>query len=359
MYESTNSPSSEMKISGNNSSSLNLNRPGSVADTLNLLRGTVGKKVKPFKFQKKMPRIAMKSVWSGVKRRHQADSLLSIMEEEKAREESQKEQIIRVMRLIELTGDSQALATRIKRMELSQLYPSLGPDFLEEVFMDAGYSIEETVRVLEAAYNISPAPMSKERQDEILEQMKERNQQYYYPQYVSERDAYDHYDYLDDVPWSYEDLRNDANVYHNLAKECKDQANRYTADGMPSAALFYRQKAKDYKEREYATNHKAAEILFDKGRERLAKENTLDLHFYHLDEALIAVNRAVSLKEEEYRLRKDKKNTYVNIVTGRGRNSKDGVPILKPAVINHLRDRCFRFEEKSPGMLKVYIGQRI
>ncbi|KAK6975748.1 NEDD4-binding protein 2 [Biomphalaria glabrata] len=355
MYESTNSPSSEMKISGNNSSSLNLNRPGSVADTLNLLRGTVGKKVKPFKFQKKMPRIAMKSVWSGVKRRHQADSLLSIMEEEKAREESQKEQ----MRLIELTGDSQALATRIKRMELSQLYPSLGPDFLEEVFMDAGYSIEETVRVLEAAYNISPAPMSKERQDEILEQMKERNQQYYYPQYVSERDAYDHYDYLDDVPWSYEDLRNDANVYHNLAKECKDQANRYTADGMPSAALFYRQKAKDYKEREYATNHKAAEILFDKGRERLAKENTLDLHFYHLDEALIAVNRAVSLKEEEYRLRKDKKNTYVNIVTGRGRNSKDGVPILKPAVINHLRDRCFRFEEKSPGMLKVYIGQRI
>ncbi|KAH9495723.1 hypothetical protein Btru_016136 [Bulinus truncatus] len=404
MFQAENSSRDNVgyKNSSVSNKTTHLNRPGSVSDTLNFLRGTPGRKGKPFKFQKKMPKMAVKSVWSGPKRRIQADSLLSIMEEEKAREELQKEQ----MKLIELTGDTQALATRIKRTDLAQLYPSLGPDFLEEIFMNTGYSMEDTVKVLETTYGISPAPMSKERQDEILEQMKERSKEENYHQvkpvvYTSASNksakpsdggrwfkflvdpgalptqqaktafnrlsrikqlyygADDWFDYLDDVPWSYDDLRHEAEVYHNLAKECKDQANRYLGDGMPSAALFYRQKGKDYKEREYATNHKAAEILFEKGRERLAKENTLDLHFYHLDEAVMAVNRAISLKEEEYRQRPDKKNTYLNIVTGRGRNSKDGVPILKPAVTNHLRDRCFRFEEKSPGMLRVYIGQRI
>lgn len=39
-------------------------------------------------------------------------------------------------------------------------------------------------------------------------------------------------------------------------------------------------------------------IIFYFSTERLAKENTLDLHFYHLDEAVSAVNLAIMLKEE-------------------------------------------------------------
>ena len=39
-------------------------------------------------------------------------------------------------------------------------------------------------------------------------------------------------------------------------------------------------------------------IHFYRRSERLDKENTLDLHFYHLDEAIAAVNTAVAMKEE-------------------------------------------------------------
>ncbi|XP_059153211.1 uncharacterized protein LOC131938977 [Physella acuta] len=326
-------------------------RPLSVADTLNALRGSPGKKLKPFKFQKRMHGSATKSVWSSVKRQGRADSLHSIMEEEKAREEFQKEQL----RIIQQTGDTHALATRIKRSELSQLYPSLSPDFLEEVFMNAGYSKEDTMKVLENSYGITAAPLPREVNQEQPWIYNEENVNRYD---LDVEEGYESY-YSDDSTLNFEEYRNEAQFYRGLAKECQNQAQKYQADNMPGAALFYRQKVKEYKELERSANQKAADVLFDKGTERLAKENTLDLHFYHLDEAVSAVNLAIMLKEDEFKKKQDKKNSFLNIVTGRGRNSKDGVPVLKPAIMNHLRDRGFRFEEKSPGMLKVYIGQRV
>ncbi|CAL1544187.1 unnamed protein product, partial [Lymnaea stagnalis] len=300
-------------------------------------KGSQGKKHKPFNLQKRLAAGGIKSVWAGVKRRGQADSLQSIMEEEQAREESQKEQ----MRLFELTGDTHALATRIKRNKLAELFPSLSPEFLEDIFMNAGYSMEDTVKILSELYNISPAPMSRERQEEIMEEAKERSREEYYSQYIFPEDVYEPYD-EDSSPMTYEELRNEAQFYRGLARECQEKASRYQSEGMSGAALFYRQKVKDYKSYESDSNQRAAEVLFEKGKERLTKENTLDLHFYHLDEAVSAVNYAISLKEEESRLRPDRKSTYLNIVTGRGRNSKDGVPILKPAIMNHLRERCLR-----------------
>ncbi|RUS85560.1 hypothetical protein EGW08_006703, partial [Elysia chlorotica] len=96
---------------------------------------------------------------------------------------------------------------------------------------------------------------------------------------------------------SYQDLRAEAQFYRGLARECQEQAARHDGQGMHGAALFYRQRAKKYKEEEHDANHRAADFLFDKGSERLDKENTLDLHFYHLDEAIAAVNTAVAMKE--------------------------------------------------------------
>uniref|UniRef100_A0A0B6ZTU4 Smr domain-containing protein n=1 Tax=Arion vulgaris TaxID=1028688 RepID=A0A0B6ZTU4_9EUPU len=144
-----------------------------------------------------------------------------------------------------------------------------------------------------------------------------------------------------------------------LAIDCQQQALRYQSEGMQGAALFYRQRAKKYKEDERRANSRAAQVLFEKGSERLRVENTLDLHFYHLDEAISAVNAAIEMKEDEYKKKPDKRNSYLDIVTGWGRNSRNGIPKLKPAISHHLWTKCFQYEERSAGMLRVYVGKKL
>ncbi|GFS10537.1 hypothetical protein ElyMa_004811700, partial [Elysia marginata] len=64
---------------------------------------------------------------------------------------------------------------------------------------------------------------------------------------------------------TYEDLRAEAQFYRGLARECKDQASWLHREGIYAAALFYRQKAKNYKKEEYDANHRVADFLFNKG----------------------------------------------------------------------------------------------
>ncbi|BFZ14652.1 hypothetical protein BsWGS_17690 [Bradybaena similaris] len=323
-------------------------RPHSVADTLRQLRGSQGSRTQFHKFQHRKSG-SVKSVWTGSRRRGHVDSLISIMQEEMAREEQQREQL----RIIESTGDMEALATRIKRIELSNLFPSMAPDVLEDIFRSTGYSKEETIRILYQSYNIPPVPMSQDK-EEILNQLRKSQEGFEHVEDINDEDTPS-----EDSESSYESYRDEARFRRQLAMDCQQQALRYQSNGMQGAALFYRQRAKNYKEDERVANARAANVLFDKGSERLHLENTLDLHLYRLDEAIHAVNVAIELKEDEYRKRPDKKNSYLDIVTGWGRNSKNGKAKLKPAIIHHLYAKSFQYEEKSPGMLRIYLCKKL
>ncbi|GFN75085.1 nedd4-binding protein 2-like [Plakobranchus ocellatus] len=361
--------SANQRLTGNQ----NLRMKNSVSDTLHQLRGnTCQRKLTPFKFHRhhydmrnasirSKGIFGMGSAWAGDATGvgSQADSLYSIMEEQKAVEASQQEKML----LLKAAGDDHALATKIKRAQLNDLFPTLASDFLEEVFMQNGFSMEKTVEVLESTYDISPSPLARQEIEDAMVKSAEDVSRRDYAQHsaqanLKQEDETFVYD-EDPNSVSYQDLRAEAQFYRGLAKDCQEQASRHHREGMHGAALFYRQRAKQYKEEEHEANYRAAQFLFDKGSERLDKENTLDLHFYHLDEAIEAVNAAISLKEEEHRSNPSKRSSYLNVVTGRGRNSKGGIPRLKPAIISHLKDRCLLFEERSPGMLRVQLGQRL
>lgn len=62
-----------------------------------------------------------------------------------------------------------------------------------------------------------------------------------YDQYLDVEEGYESY-YSDDSTLNFEEFRNEAQFYRGLAKDCQNQAQRYQADNMPGAALFYRQK---------------------------------------------------------------------------------------------------------------------
>ncbi|GFS22290.1 NEDD4-binding protein 2-like 2 [Elysia marginata] len=248
----------------------NQNMANSVSETLHQLRGTPGlKKPTPFKFlrhqfENRVSPAAGRnkslwqpgSVWAGSRLGpgRQAYSLHSIMAEERTIESKRHEQVL--------------------------------PHF-KSVF--TAWSLEKTVTVLESTYSVSPAPLAQDISREGFAQSQCADTDQGIVNYLCNGDS---------SLVTYEDLRAEAQFYRGLARECQDQASRLHREGMHAAALFYRQKAKNYKEEEYDANHRAADFLFNKGSERLDKENTLDLHFYHLDEAIMAVNKAVAMKEE-------------------------------------------------------------
>ncbi|XP_005113502.2 uncharacterized protein LOC101859763 [Aplysia californica] len=323
---------------------------GSVSSVLHELRGTKGKKLKPTKFRPAVPTTDLNSVWHNSSKGKQPENFQSIMREEREREDLLQEK----MSKLHASEGGIDLATKLKRRQLGDMYPMLSSELLDEIFFQNNCSKEDSIEALTLTYGMTPVLVPREQEEShVYSQMRNEvvpEEEEWEPRFSAVEPT---------ASLSYDDLRSEAHLYRRLAKECQDKALRYQSDGMAAAAFFYRQQVKKYKDEEMAANQRAAHVLFEKRHERLDRENLLDLHFYHLEEAKMAVDRAIIMKEEESVANPGKKNSSLYVVTGRGRNSKGGVAKLKPGIIGHLRVRGLRFEDASPGMLKVYLGQRI
>ncbi|GFR89581.1 NEDD4-binding protein [Elysia marginata] len=84
-------------------------------------------------------------------------------------------------------------------------------------------------------------------------------------------------------------------------------------------------------------------------------DTTIDLHGLYRPKALAEVRDFLDRKERKYRIQ----TRYVFIITGRGNHSKDGKPVLKPAVEEFLTNNDYNFEFANPGMIKVDLCRRI
>ena len=47
--------------------------------------------------------------------------------------------------------------------------------------------------------------------------------------------------------------------------------------------------------------------------------------------------------------------SYVEVVTGKGNRSEHGKSRLRPAVVNWLEQKKYRYSEVNPGALKIYL----
>ncbi|KAK3757277.1 hypothetical protein RRG08_054494 [Elysia crispata] len=93
---------------------------------------------------------------------------------------------------------------------------------------------------------------------------------------------------------------------------------------------------------------KVAEISLD--------GKTMDLHHLDLQNAMCETEQFINLKEMEYKngglKRKDR---YFTIITGQGKHSKNGEPVLKPQVETFLNDKGLvnKIPAKNPGKMQV------
>ncbi|KAK6982714.1 bromodomain-containing protein [Biomphalaria glabrata] len=89
------------------------------------------------------------------------------------------------------------------------------------------------------------------------------------------------------------------------------------------------------------------------GRER-DPDKTIDLHRYTVREAIFLVKDYLRLKQNDYKNSCYNENhRYINIVTGRGLHSKDGIPRIKLAVNQYLEDKGYNFQWVNAGGMVI------
>ena len=80
--------------------------------------------------------------------------------------------------------------------------------------------------------------------------------------------------------------------------------------------------------------------------------NKLDLHFLQTGEAMRQLDNFVA---ERLAGLKKGGSQWVEVVTGKGNRSGNGISRLKPAVVNWLDQRNLHHSEVNPGCLKIYL----
>ncbi|XP_015273829.1 PREDICTED: NEDD4-binding protein 2 [Gekko japonicus] len=275
-------------------------------------------------------------------------SLRDIMSEEIALQEKQELQRFPFM----ATKDCAAI---LKEKQLLEMFPTISPNFLMDIFKDYNYSLEQTVQFLNCVLEADPVKtvVAKETaQGTALSSygvLKSREKK---AKKCKESD-----DILSDKKFQdfrypgYDDFRAEAFLHQKEWHECLRKAGEAYRMGMKPVAAFYVQRGRLHEQKMKEANHDAAVQIFETVNASSLPENLLDLHGLHVDEALDHLSRVLQEKTEECSQAGGK--PYLYVITGKGNHSLGGVARIRPAVIKYLGSHKFRFTEIKPGCLKV------
>ena len=121
-----------------------------------------------------------------------------------------------------------------------------------------------------------------------------------------------------------------------------EKAQRYYQNGMSEVARFYSNLASQQTGYYERANSLAATQFLDEHSKRLQDFNTLDLHFLFVKEAIPSLDVFIDRNINLLRLSATKHTEYLQIITGRGKNSPNGISKIRPAVEARLKKRNIR-----------------
>ncbi|KAM5192931.1 NEDD4-binding protein 2 [Mantella aurantiaca] len=238
-------------------------------------------------------------------------------------------------------------AVKMKEKQLLELFPNIEQNLLMDIFKDNNYSLEKTEEFISSALEADPvqnvvAPGFKQEVPSSTDRMKRAK--------ADKEDLNEHYFQDLECP-EYDDFRAEALLYHKKQQESYRKAAEAHNRGMKQVAAFYAQQGYLYGQKMKEENHRAAVQIFERSNEYLLPENILDLHGLHVDEAMKHFRRVLHDKTEDYK--QNGGSLHLLVITGRGNRSQGGVPRIKPAVIDYLTNHDYRFQEKTPGALRI------
>jgi len=140
-------------------------------------------------------------------------------------------------------------------------------------------------------------------------------------------------------PRSAAEYRQEANRQLEKRTKLYEKSQEYYQRGMREVAQYYCGLAAKQTKQYELFNSLAATTFLDEHSKRLEDFNTLDLHFLYVKEAIphldIFLDRNINL----LRASSTKSVEYLQIITGRGKNSSNGIAKIRPAVISRLKER--------------------
>ncbi|XP_046561488.1 uncharacterized protein LOC124270515 [Haliotis rubra] len=253
-------------------------------------------------------------------------NLLDIMKEEQANQQRREEQ----MRVLDATGDRIAIATKLKRQKLYNQFPGVDENFLEEIFEANGFSLEETVDVLRGAVGKTRSPQRAFSQhigqDDHTESAKMKSLQDLVDQSWLQQET-GTLEYLDAAEnMDYDNIRGEANIHHNMRNECFQKAQEAFRRCMKDVASFYSQQGHLHTRKLKEANMRASQKIMEHRSSFLMQHGTLDLHGFHVDEAITILKSVIEDRETDLQARPDRRKQSLFVITGKGRHSRGGVP---------------------------------
>ncbi|XP_071397189.1 NEDD4-binding protein 2 [Centroberyx affinis] len=273
-------------------------------------------------------------------------SLRDIMTEEQARQQNMEK-----TRQSRADLDRRDGATLLKENQLYSLFPTIDRHFLQDIFRDHNYCLMQTELFLRSLLDEGPvktvvAP-EPPRSNHHRAPSKERDKRL-----KPLESILSHYQDMEDP--EYDDFRAEASLQRSRQIESFTKAAEAFKQGRKDVASFYAQQGHLHGQRMREANHRAAVQIFEQVNSSLLPRNILDLHGLHVDEALQHLAQVLQDKTTEYE--QGLCRPQLSVITGRGNHSQGGVARIRPAVIDYLTNKHYRFTEPKPGLVLVSLN---
>ncbi|KAM3864868.1 NEDD4-binding protein 2 [Diretmus argenteus] len=277
---------------------------------------------------------------------HPHVSLRDIMTEEQAQQENMEK-----TRQSRADLDKRDGSTLLKENQLYSLFPAIDRRFLQDIFRDHNYCLKQTAQFLHSLLDdgpvktvVAPQPPQSDHHRASSKEREKRQKPL--------ESIMSHYQDIEDP--EYDDFRAEASLQKRRQLESFAKAAEAFKQGRKDVASFYAQQGHRHGQQMREANHRAAVQIFERVNSSLLPRNILDLHGLHVDEALHHLAQVLLDKTTEYE--QGLCRPQLSVITGRGNHSQGGMARIRPAVIDYLTNKKYRFTEPHPGFVLVSLN---
>uniref|UniRef100_A0A3Q3EEW4 NEDD4 binding protein 2 n=1 Tax=Labrus bergylta TaxID=56723 RepID=A0A3Q3EEW4_9LABR len=224
-------------------------------------------------------------------------------------------------------------ATLMKENQLFSLFPTIDRHFLQDIFRNHNYSLTETELFLRSLLGEEPVKT-------VVAPEAPRSDHHRAQKPLDSAVL----DYQDTEDPEYVDFRAEASLQRGRQLESFAKAAEAFKQGNKDVASFYAQQGHMHGKRMREANDRAAVQIFERVNSSLLPRNILDLHGLHVDEALEHLGQVLEDKSTE--CEQGLCQPQLSIITGRGNHSQGGVARIRPAVIDYLTNKHYRYTHR-------------